>query len=67
MLVFCDVTELIEINQRYRNHYAAVGYVVIDNLEEIAQYVGVTRQAIGKYKDGITTPDINIFKRIVKF
>lgn len=44
MLVFCDVTELIEINQRYRNHYAAVGYVVIDNLEEIAQYVRVDYQ-----------------------
>ncbi|MBE6592679.1 MAG: hypothetical protein E7642_01650 [Ruminococcaceae bacterium] len=44
MLVFFDVTELIEINQRYRNHFAAVGYVVIDNLEEIAQYVRVDYQ-----------------------
>ena len=44
MLVFCDVTELLEINQRYRNHFAAVGYVVIDNLEEIAQYVRVDYQ-----------------------
>lgn len=44
MLVFCDITELLEINQRYRNHYTAVGYIVIDNLEEIAQYVRVNYQ-----------------------
>jgi c-di-AMP phosphodiesterase-like protein len=44
MLVFCDITELLQINQRYRNHYAAVGYIVIDNLEEIAQYVRVNYQ-----------------------
>ena len=35
--------------------------------QELANYVGVTRQAIGKYKDGITTPDIYTFKKIVKF
>ena len=44
LLVFCDVTELLETNQRYRNHYTAVGYIVIDNLEEIAQYVKVNYQ-----------------------
>lgn len=44
MLVFCDITELVEINQRYKNHFAAVGYIVIDNLEEIAQYVRVNYQ-----------------------
>lgn len=44
MLVFCDITELLEINQRYRNHHTAVGYIVIDNLEEIAQYVRVNYQ-----------------------
>ncbi len=44
MLVFCDITELLELNQRYRNHYTAVGYIVIDNLEEIAQYVRVNYQ-----------------------
>ena len=44
MLVFCDITELLEINHRYRNHYTAVGYIVIDNLEEIAQYVKVNYQ-----------------------
>ena len=44
MLVFYDITELVEINQRYKNHYAAVGYIVIDNLEEIAQYVRLSYQ-----------------------
>ena len=44
MLVFRDVTELMALNLKYRNHYTAVGYVVIDNLEEIAQYVKVNYQ-----------------------
>lgn len=44
LLVFCDITELLELNHRYRNHYTAVGYIVIDNLEEIAQYVKVNYQ-----------------------
>lgn len=55
MLVFRDITELLEINQRYRNHYTAVGYIVIDNLEEIAQYVKVNYQdetrEVGKLLD----------------
>ena len=55
MLVFCDITELLEINHRYRNHYTAVGYIVIDNLEEIAQYVKVNYQdetrEVGKLLD----------------
>ena len=55
MLVFIDITELSEINLRYRNHYTAVGYIVIDNIEEIAQYVKAnyqdeTRQ-VGKLLD----------------
>lgn len=44
MLVFCDITELSDITLKYRNHYTAVGYIVIDNLEEIAQYVRVNYQ-----------------------
>lgn len=44
MLVFCDITELSEVTLRYRNHYTAVGYITIDNLEEIAQYVRVNYQ-----------------------
>ena len=44
MLVFIDITELSEINLRYRNHYTAVGYIVIDNIEEIAQYVKANYQ-----------------------
>lgn len=44
MLVFVDVTELSEINTLYRNQYTAVGYIVIDNIEEIAQYVKANYQ-----------------------
>lgn len=44
MLVFVDITEFSEINLRYRNHYTAVGYIVIDNIEEIAQYVKANYQ-----------------------
>lgn len=44
MLVFVDVTELSEINTLYRNHYTAIGYIVIDNIEEIAQYVKANYQ-----------------------
>ena len=44
MLVFIDVTELTEINRLYRNQYTAVGYIVIDNIEEIAQYVKANYQ-----------------------
>lgn len=45
MLVFHDVTELLEIRARYRNDLSAVGYIVLDNLDEIAQYVKVSYQS----------------------
>lgn len=35
--------------------------------EEIAKYVGVTRQSISQYKDGITCPDMYIFQKIAEF
>lgn len=44
MLVFIDITELSEINQLYKDQYTAVGYIIIDNIEEIAQYVKVNYQ-----------------------
>ncbi len=45
MLVFHDVTELLDIRMRYRNDLCAVGYIVLDNLDEIAQYVKVSYQS----------------------
>ena len=45
MIVFHDVTELTEISTRYHNHLTAIAYIVLDNLEEIAQYVKVSYQA----------------------
>ncbi len=45
MLVFHDVTELLEIRTRYRNDLCAVGYIVLDNLDEIAQYVKVSYES----------------------
>lgn len=35
--------------------------------EDLAKYVKVSRQAIGQYKDGNTTPDIYTFQEIVKY
>lgn len=35
--------------------------------EDLAKYVGVTRQTISSYKDGNNLPDIYIFQKIVKF
>ncbi len=42
MIVFHDITELDAIATEHRNQHAVVGYIVIDNLEEIAQYVKVS-------------------------
>lgn len=44
MVVFHDITELSELADIHRNQHTAIGYVVIDNLEEIAQYVKISYQ-----------------------
>ena len=44
MIVFFDITELSDISLLYKNTITAVGYIVVDNLEEIAQYVKVNYQ-----------------------
>lgn len=41
---FFDVTELSQITELYNNNIVAAGYISIDNLEEIAQYVRVSYQ-----------------------
>lgn len=35
--------------------------------KKLADYVGVTRQAIGQWKDGKTLPDVSSFQKIAKF
>ncbi|MBO7303532.1 MAG: DHH family phosphoesterase [Clostridia bacterium] len=44
MIVFYDITELSEVSLLYKNSFVATGYIVVDNLEEIAQYVKVNYQ-----------------------
>jgi len=44
MVVFHDITELAEITKLHHDKHAVIGYIVIDNLEEIAQYVKVSYQ-----------------------
>lgn len=45
MLVFNDITELVELTERHHNELTAIAYIVLDNLEEIAQYVKVNYQS----------------------
>ncbi len=42
MLIFRDVTELWEITEKHQNNLTAIAYIVMDNLEELAQYVKVS-------------------------
>ena len=44
MIVFYDITELSNLTTIYNNNLVAAGYIVIDNLNEIAQYVKVNYQ-----------------------
>ncbi len=39
MILFGDITELASITDRYYSETSAIAYIVIDNLDEIAQYV----------------------------
>ena len=41
MIIFNDITELDRVSTLYKNHLTAIGYIVIDNIEEIAQYVKI--------------------------
>ena len=44
MVVFFDITELSNVTLLYKNNHVAAGYITIDNLDEIAQYVRVNYQ-----------------------
>jgi len=45
MLAFYDVTELEALTVLHRDEHSAIAYIVLDNLEQIAQYVQVSYQA----------------------
>ncbi len=45
MLVFRDATELSLMADLYHDNLTAIAYIVLDNLEEIAQYVKVSYQS----------------------
>ncbi len=45
MAVFHDVTDFEALTVLHRDEQAAIAYIVLDNLEEIAQYVRVSYQA----------------------
>ena len=45
MILFNDVTELTAVTEQYHNNLTAVAYILLDNLEEIAQYVKVSYQS----------------------
>ena len=44
LLACHDVTELSELHTLYHNNTSAVAYIVLDNLDELAQYVRVSYQ-----------------------
>ena len=44
MVVFHDITELTNLAKLHSDQHTAIGYIVIDNLEEIAQYVKISYQ-----------------------
>ena len=44
MIVFHDITELDALSTLHKNQLTAIGYIVIDNIEEIAQYVKINYQ-----------------------
>jgi c-di-AMP phosphodiesterase-like protein len=55
MFLFNDVTDLIAITEQYNNEITAIGYIVLENLEEIAQYVKVSYQSEARQVETILT------------
>lgn len=50
------------VSERLRDIRVLNGYTV----EYVADYLGVTKQAVSKYENGITVPSIDVLERIVK-
>ena len=44
LLIFKDITELADLTALHKAEHTAVGYILLDNLEDIAQYVKVSYQ-----------------------
>ena len=53
LLMFNDVTELRALSAKHRAEHSCVAYIVIDNLDEIAQYAQVSYQAEATHVDAI--------------
>ena len=53
LLMFNDITDLFHLNAKNRAEFTAVAYIVIDNLDEIAQYAKVSYQAEATQVDAI--------------
>ena len=53
LLMFNDITELQQLSITHRAEHTAVAYIVIDNLDEIAQYAKVNYQAEATQVDNI--------------
>ncbi len=53
LLMFNDITELRALNATHRAEHPCVAYIVIDNLDEIAQYAQVSYQAEATQVDAI--------------
>lgn len=60
-----------EKTDNYQSHFPKLLRELLNDKkvkqEDIAEYVGVTRQSIAQYKDGITSPDIYTFQKIVEY
>ena len=53
LLMFNDITELKTLSDTHRALHTAVAYIMIDNLDEIAQYAQVSYQAEAAQADAI--------------
>jgi len=53
LLMFNDITEFEQLSLTYRAEHPAVAYIIIDNLDEIAQYAKLSYQAEATQVDNI--------------
>lgn len=53
LMLFSDITELRALSAKHRSEHTCVAYIVIDNLDEIAQYAQVSYQAEATQVDAI--------------
>lgn len=53
ILTFTDVTEFKQLSELHRKELTAVGYIVLDNMEDIAQYVKESFEAEALHVDRV--------------